>query len=97
MRTVEEVSIVLPPELVDVIREAVASGEYGSASEVVCDALREWKLSQPLRRLETDRLRASWSEGLASGEPVDFSIDDLKQRARQRFYDGLDRDHHAAG
>jgi antitoxin ParD1/3/4 len=85
MSTVEKVSIALSPELLDSVREAVASGEYGSASEVVREALREWKLRQPLRRLEVERLRAAWNEGLASGDPVDFSIDDIKRSARERF------------
>ena len=43
MPTVAKVSIALPPQMANLLREAVASGEYASASEVVRDALREWK------------------------------------------------------
>jgi len=34
MPTVEKLSIALPPEMADLLHEAVKSGEYASASEV---------------------------------------------------------------
>ena len=41
MAIVEKISIVLPPDMIDELRSAVASGEYASASEVIQKALRD--------------------------------------------------------
>lgn len=67
MANVEKISVALTPELAALTREAVERGEYASASEVIREALREWKL----RRTERDRALAElgrlWDEGLESG------------------------------
>lgn len=56
MATVEKISIALPPDMVGVLRSAVASGEYASASEVIREALRDWKLKRKVESLEIDEL-----------------------------------------
>jgi len=43
MATVEKVSVALSPELLEMVKDAVGSGRYGSASEVIREALREWR------------------------------------------------------
>ncbi len=40
MRTTRQLRVTLPDEMVDTVRERVASGEYASESEVVRDGLR---------------------------------------------------------
>lgn len=40
MRTTRQLSITLPNEMAETLRERVASGEYASESEVVRDGLR---------------------------------------------------------
>ena len=85
MANVEKVSVALSPELLDMVREAVDSGAYGSASEVIREALRDWKLRKPLREIEVERLRSAWSAGIESGPSTPFSIDETKRRARERF------------
>jgi len=40
MRTTRQLSITLPHEMAETLRERVASGEYASESEVVRDGLR---------------------------------------------------------
>ncbi|MCZ8543365.1 type II toxin-antitoxin system ParD family antitoxin [Mesorhizobium qingshengii] len=85
MSTVEKVSVALSPELLDMVKGAVASGQYGSASEVIREALREWRLRQPLREAEAERLRKAWSEGLESGPSEPFDIEAIKQKARSRL------------
>ena len=40
---VRKISIALPQEMLDDIRHAVDSGQYASASEVVREAVREWR------------------------------------------------------
>ena len=85
MSTVEKVSVALSRELLDMVKEAVASGQYGSASEVIREALRDWRVRQPLREAEVQRLRKAWSEGLASGPVQPFDIEEIKGRARERL------------
>lgn len=41
-RNAEKLSITLPPEMAQLIREKVSSGAYGSNSEVIRAALRGW-------------------------------------------------------
>jgi putative addiction module CopG family antidote len=70
MPTVEKLSIALPPEMANWVRKAVQSGEYASASEVIRDALREWKRE---RRLENEQALTSIKRGLkesAEGKSV---------------------------
>jgi antitoxin ParD1/3/4 len=83
--TVEKVSVALSPELLELVKDAVDSGRYGSASEVIREALREWRLRQPLREAEVERLRKAWTEGLESGPFAAFDIEDIKSKARSRF------------
>jgi antitoxin ParD1/3/4 len=85
MANVEKVSIALTIDMAAVVREAVASGEYASSSEVVRDALRDWKLKRSLRRTEIEHLRGLWEEGLASGTGQFSDMDAIKQEARKRL------------
>jgi antitoxin ParD1/3/4 len=92
MSNVEKVSVSLSHELLQSVHEAVDSGEYGSASEVVREALREWKQRQALRKLEIERLRKAWQEGIASGDPEPYDIEEIKAEARARYH-ALQREH----
>jgi antitoxin ParD1/3/4 len=79
-----KVSVALTSEMTEMVRQAVASGEYASASEVIREALREWKHRRAFKIPEQDELRRLWAEGLASGPGRFASIDDIKQEARRR-------------
>jgi len=85
MANIEKVSISLPHELLESVHEAVDSGQYGSASEVVREALREWKQRQSLRQLEIERLRRLWQEGIDSGPGQPYSIEEIKTEARAKY------------
>lgn len=85
MSKVEKISVALSSELLETVKGAVDSGEYASASEVIREALREWRLRQPLRQAEVERLRKAWADGMASGDPQPFDIEVIKQRARERL------------
>lgn len=84
MSTVQKVSIVLTPEFIALLKEAVDTGEYTSASEVVRDALRHWSERRAMRDLSADELRELWEEGLASGPGRFRSIAAIKKEARRR-------------
>jgi antitoxin ParD1/3/4 len=84
MSNVQKVSIALTPELIDLLREAVDTGEYTSASEVIRDALRDWKMRRTALIGDTEELRALWLEGIDSGPGRFTSIDQIKKEARRR-------------
>jgi len=57
MTNVEKLSVALTPDMVAEVRAAVEGGDYGSVSEVVRDALRDWRLRRKIETLETEELR----------------------------------------
>lgn len=85
MAAVEKLSIALTPELTSDIREAIASGEYASTSEVIRDALRAWKQSRRSQAVAVEELRRLWREGLDSGVGAPPDGDDIKRRGRERL------------
>jgi antitoxin ParD1/3/4 len=85
MAAVEKVSIALSPEMVAMLKGAVASGEYASASEIVREALREWNLRKPLREAEIERLRKAWRDGVESGPSRELDLEEIKRRGRERL------------
>ncbi len=70
MTSAEKMSIALPPEMVALVRSAVAAGEYGSSSEVIRDALRDWEHKRALRQQKRiAELRQRWQEALGDESP----------------------------
>ena len=67
MPNVEKLSIALTPEMAAAVRQAVASGEYASASEVIREALRLWKAHEAARAREVEELRRAWRRGSKAG------------------------------
>ena len=82
MSKVTKVSVALTPEMSALVQEAVASGDYASGSEVIREALREWKLRRNTKLQDEDELRRLWAEGLASGPGRFADIDAIKREAR---------------
>lgn len=74
MRTM---TISLSPQQAARVQEAVRSGAYASNSEVLRDALRLWEQREELRRLELERLKQAYQEGLASGAPREATAESL--------------------
>ena len=85
MGRIEKISIALPEEMLQSVKEAVDSGQYASTSEVIRDALRGWQLREPLRKAEIERLRKAWEEGLASGPAGPLDFEEIKRRGRERL------------
>lgn len=85
MAHVEKLSIALTPEMAAVVRQCVESGEYASSSEVIREALRDWKLKRSLQQNEIAELRRLWQEGLESGPGPFADMDAIKAEARKRF------------
>jgi antitoxin ParD1/3/4 len=84
MANVEKLSVALTAELAELVRHAVESGDYASTSEVVREALREWRLSRQRRQQHVEELRNVWQEGLNSGPGLHTDMEGIRQEARRR-------------
>ena len=92
MTTAEKISIALPPEMVSIVRSAVASGEYASSSEVIRDALRDWTYKRTLRQQGIAELRQLWQEALQDKTPgvAPDAVLDRLERKYQAIAEALD-------
>ena len=84
MTTAEKISIALPPEMVAIVRGAVATGEYASSSEVVRDALRDWTHKRSLRQQGVVELRQVWQEAMHDKRPG-ADVDDVLDRLERKY------------
>lgn len=72
-----KISISITDEHAALLQEAVGSGDYASSSEVVREALREWRARRIVGEL--------WDAGIASGRAApDTTMADIKREARSR-------------
>jgi len=85
MSHVSKISVALTPEMVDLVNQAVESGEYATSSEVIREALREWKQRRNLPHHERGRLQQLWAEGIASGPGRFENMAAIKVEARRRL------------
>ena len=78
----ERMTITMPNEMAEILRKAVAGGEYASTSEVVREALREWMRSRDSDRRDLETLRTAIRAGLDSGPaiPADQVFAELRAR-----------------
>jgi antitoxin ParD1/3/4 len=85
MANVEKISVALTSDMVAEVRAAVEGGDYGSVSEVIRDALRDWRLRRRIETLETEELRRLVREGIDSGSGLDATrvFDQLRARFGQ--------------
>ncbi|CDX26957.1 hypothetical protein MPL3356_60637 [Mesorhizobium plurifarium] len=83
MGHVDKRSITLSPELAAAVDDVVAAGEYASASEVIRDALRQWKERRDLLGYTIEELRELVQEGIDSGPALDGPP--LMERLRAKY------------
>lgn len=79
-------NVSLPVELENRVREHVASGMYGSASEVIREALRLFEAYQATRTSHMQALRTDIHQGLAdvnAKRVVVLDVNAIKQQGRQ--------------
>jgi len=82
------VSISLKEEDQRFLEEVVRSGRYLSESEVVAEALADFRLREAIRRAKLDELRAKIEVGIEQadrGDFVEFTAEDIKREGRQRL------------
>lgn len=82
MPGIERMTITMPAELAETLRQTVAGGEYASTSEVVREALRDWTRRRDAERQDLEALRTAIKAGLDSGpgQPADEVFAELRAR-----------------
>jgi antitoxin ParD1/3/4 len=86
MAEIERLTITLPHDMAAVVRDAVERGDYASSSEVVREALRDWKMKRALQLKELEALKADIEKGLAdlaAGRVKDFDAARIIKRGRK--------------
>jgi antitoxin ParD1/3/4 len=71
MPKIETLNVDLTSEMAAAVRKAVEDGEYASASEVIREALREWKQHRTDREQAIEKLGRLWDEGINSGPAIE--------------------------
>jgi antitoxin ParD1/3/4 len=85
MTKIERMTITLPSDMAAIVKGAVEGGDYASSSEVVREALREWKTKRALQLQELAGLKADIDRGLADlaeGRVQDFDATRIIERGR---------------
>ena len=85
MANIEKISITLTPELAAIVNEAVETGYYASTSEVIREALRDWRVKQMVRRQQLQDIRHLWNEAVQSGPGRFQDVEELIQEGERRF------------
>ncbi len=86
MAELERLTITMPGELAAAVRAAVAGGDYASTSEVLREALRDWKIKRAVQQEELSALKADIDKGLAevaAGRLNDFNANRIIERGRK--------------
>jgi antitoxin ParD1/3/4 len=86
MAEIERMTITLPSEMATIVKGAVKGGDYASSSEVVREALRDWKTKRALQLHELAALKADIDLGLADlaeGRVRDFDAARIIERGRR--------------
>ncbi|MGE5203672.1 MAG: type II toxin-antitoxin system ParD family antitoxin [Acidobacteriota bacterium] len=85
MTNIAKISVALTPEMAEMVRTAVDSGEYASGSEVIREALREWRMRRSLSPQDRSELARLWREGIESGPGRPVNIGAIKREGRRRL------------
>ena len=86
MANVERVTVTVSADLAATMRHTVEGGEYASTSEIVREALREWKHKRDQERRDLDSLRQLIRDGDESGPgiPASAVFEELRQMIAER-------------
>jgi antitoxin ParD1/3/4 len=85
MATIEKISVALPKDMLELVKGAVKSGNYATTSEVIREALREWKVRRETREEAISELRKLWQEGIDSGGWRPFDAEEIRREGRRRL------------
>jgi antitoxin ParD1/3/4 len=86
MADVERLTVTMPTEMLAVVKAAVNDGDYASSSEVIREALRDWKMKRAVQLQEFVALKEDIQQGLAdvaNGRMTDFNADQIIELGRK--------------
>ena len=86
MAEIESLTITLPSEMAALVKRAVEDGDYASNSEVVREALRDWKMKRAVQIQELAAIKTDIDKGLAdmeAGRVKDFDASRIIERGRR--------------
>lgn len=86
MPPIERMTITMPGDMAAEVKAAVDAGDYASTSEVIREALREWKTRRAIQLHELSTLKADIELGLAdvaAGRVADFDKNKIIERSRK--------------
>ena len=86
MAEIERMTITLPSDMAAVVKGAVEGGDYASSSEVVREALRDWKMKRALQLTELASVKADIDRGLTDlveSRVQDFDSARIIERGRK--------------
>lgn len=90
MAGIERMTVTLPTDMAAVVKGAVDDGDYASSSEVIREALRDWKLKRELRLRKLAELKVEIDRGLADvarGRVAKFDVERIIKRGRKLLAD----------
>jgi antitoxin ParD1/3/4 len=90
MAAIERLTITLPAEMAGLVKRAVDEGNYASTSEVIREALRDWKVKRKLQLGQLAELKADIDRGLADvaeGRVATFDAKRIIARGRKLLED----------
>jgi antitoxin ParD1/3/4 len=82
-QSAEKISVTITPEMLRVIRESVESGEYGSTSEALRDAVRVWQRERQEHAERLKAIRARLRRSLADPRPS-IPLEEAFERIERR-------------
>lgn len=74
MAGIERLTITLPTDTAAAVKQAIQEGGYASTSEVVREALRDWKHKRALQRRELTALKADIAQVWPTSPPTGSGI-----------------------
>ena len=90
----ERITITLPPEMLTLLKATISTGEYGSISEVIRDAVRVWQRKEEERQARLELIRARLEQSANSGIPI--PLEDVFADIEQLHQSTMDADSYEA-
>jgi antitoxin ParD1/3/4 len=87
MSAMERITITLTTEIAALVRGAVETGDYASSSEIIREALRDWRHKRMTAEHDTAQMRAFIALGVEdanAGRAREFDPSDIKALGRDR-------------
>jgi antitoxin ParD1/3/4 len=84
--SIERLTVTMPTEMANFIKQAVSEGDYASTSEVIREAVRDWKSKRAMQFQDFAMLKADLDKGLAdvaAGKTTEFNPKKIIARAKK--------------